>query len=387
MLLVISMMHLSCGKVTYHNYLKYFNQEEPGIAPEIFAPGIVSVKGRFEMGFSISPDGRSIAFGTADEKNLENNTIYLMDFSDGKWNNSVRNIFPDNVNVFFPMFGPDGDELFFAKSVNGAETDIWIAVYKAKEIEGTKQLTATSSPAREAGHGKSISGSIYFTSNRDINSPCCGDIYYAEMDRNKHYSTVHKVNELSSEGDEESLYVSPKEDFMIIQAWKRNSRTKHDLYLSYRNKYGTWSMPERLDSTINTKEIEQRPFVSPDKKYLFFSRTSTIQNAIDSEIYWVSTKSVFKPYLYNAPPKIEVAYQSSFSVKFYKDLFKHVNNLGLLYEVTFKDGSKLPEWLTFDAETLTLSGTWNDKKVDSIYISATDINSNKSILAIPVVIK
>lgn len=387
MLLIITMVHLSCAKVVYHNNLRFLNKEEPGIIPVIFAPDMVSVKGRFELGLTISPDGKSIAFGTADEKSPENNAIYLMNFSDEKWTNPDKNVIPDNVNTYFPMFGLDGNELYFAKSVNNAEPDIWVANYKENEIRNPQQINAISSPAREAGHGKLINGSIYFTSNRDINNPCCGDIYYAKMDRNKNYTSVHKINELSSDGDEESFYVSPREDFMIIQTWKRDSRTKHDLYLSYRNKFGKWSVPERLDSTINTKEIEQRPFVSPDKKYLFFSRTSTILNAIESDIYWVSTKSVFKPYLYNVPPKIEVADQSSINVKFSKDLFKDVNNPDLLYDVTSKDGSKLPDWLNFDAETLTLSGTWMDKEVDSILISATDINSNKSMLAIPVVIR
>lgn len=387
-LLIISLMLLSCGKMPYDNHIKVLNPKEPGIAPVVFAPNVVSVRGRFELGFAISPNGKSIAFGTADEKNPANNSIYLMNFSNWKWANPDKSIIPDNVNTFFPMFGPNGSELFFAKSVNSAETDIWVANYKDTEIRRTQKLDAIfSSAAREAGHGKLLNGSIYFTSNRDVNNPCCGDIYYAEMDRKGNYRSIKKVNELSSDGDEESFYVSPSEDFIIIQAWKIRSTTKHDLYVSYRNKFGIWTSPDRLDSMINSKEIEQRPFVSPDKKYLFFSRTLMLQDIIDSDIYWMSTKSIFKPYLYNAAPKLEVTYQLSFRIQFSKDLFKDVDNLDLLYDVTLSDGSKLPEWLNFDSKTLIFSGTWMDKKVVSILISATDSNTNKSTLTVPVVVK
>ncbi|MES2515899.1 MAG: hypothetical protein V4580_17220 [Bacteroidota bacterium] len=384
-LLVIPFMLLSCGKVYYHNYLRYLNKE-PGPVPVIFAPNIVSVKGRFEMGLAISPDGKSIAFGTADEKNSEHNSIYIMNFSIGKWSAPDKGVIPNNVNAFFPMFGPDGNELYFAKSVDSAETDIWVATYKNNRIKNQHQIGAISSPSREAGHGKLKDGSIYFTSNRDINSPCCGDIYYAEIDRKRKYGVIKKVNEINTDGDEESFCISPKGDFIVIQSWKKESPTKHDLYMCYRNKVGVWTIPEPLDSIINSKDIEQRPFISADKKYLFFSRT-TVLDTIDSDIYWVTTKSIFKPFLYNALPKIEVVYDKPFRVQFPDDLFKDVNDRDLLHEVTFQDGSKLSDGLNFDAKTLTLSGIWKDRTIVSLLISATDVNKNKSTFAIPVVIK
>ena len=34
----------------------YFGQKPPGLIPELFAPGIISISGRHEMGVSFSPD-------------------------------------------------------------------------------------------------------------------------------------------------------------------------------------------------------------------------------------------------------------------------------------------------------------------------------------------
>jgi len=44
-----------------------------------------------------------------------------------------------------------------------------------------------------------------------------------------------------------------------------------DLYVSY-NRGGSWSAPEILPTSVNSREYEYTPLVSPDGKYLFFSR-------------------------------------------------------------------------------------------------------------------
>ncbi|QMU62970.1 MAG: hypothetical protein GKR88_00900 [Flavobacteriaceae bacterium] len=41
----------------------YLGQKPPGLIPEIFAPGIVSINGRYEHGISFSPDLEELYFG------------------------------------------------------------------------------------------------------------------------------------------------------------------------------------------------------------------------------------------------------------------------------------------------------------------------------------
>jgi len=391
LLIIILLSMISCTRKPYLA-INYFNQKEPGTLPEIFAPGIISEKGRFEMGLTISPSGKSIAFGVAYEKNIEENCIYLSNFSKGKWSSPNKAVIPNNINTFFPMFGPDGSELFFAKSINNFETDIWVGKYTNNKAVRLQPLDSTfASVAREAGHGKSVKGSIYFTSNRDDKHQCCGDIFRSEIDGRENYSSPAKVKELNTDADEESLFLSLNEDYIIIQAWKDEFQSKHDLYLSYRSKSGKWTLPQRLDTLINTRAIEQIPFVPPDSKYLFFSRTTVShenkQEAYESDIYWVSNKSIFKPYAYNVPSRIEVTYDKPFSIQFPRDIFRDVDNIKLSYKVTLADSSELPEWINFNSRTLVLTGEWKDKELNSIYISATDENENESIIEIPVVEK
>jgi hypothetical protein len=376
------LLALSCNikKDLEDQRFKYLGQETPDTIPQIFGEGIVSVKGRFDMGFTISPDGKSMAFGVAHESEPEETCIYLMNYVNGTWNSPDKSFLPDNINTFFPMFNPTGNELYFAKSTNNSETDLWVAQYLDNKVINPRPLDSIiNSKSREAGHGKSKSGSLYFTSNRDDQNQCCGDIYYSQL-KSGEYSSIQKLNELNSSSDEESLFLSPNEDYIIIQVWKNEFESKHDLYISYRTKNGSWTIPERLNSSINGKEIEQRPFVSPDNRFLFFSRMSITQengqDMYESDIFWVSTKSVFKPYAYNTKIEAGVTYNEEFEVSFPFDLFKDIDDKALSYQVSMEDDSELPKWIKFNSSNVSLNGVWKSKAPLTIKLTATDRSGN-----------
>lgn len=386
--IILLLFFLSCNsKKEYEDQrFKYLGQETPDTIPQIFGEGIVSVKGRFDMGFTISPDDKSMAFGVAHESNPEETCIYLMNYVDGKWDSPDKSFLPNNSNTFFPMFDPTGKELYFAKATNNSETDLWVGHYSNHKVIEPRPLDSViNSKSREAGHGKSKSGSMYFTSNRDDQNQCCGDIYYAQPKSGGH-SSIQKLNELNSSSDEESLFLSPNEDYIIIQAWKNEFESKHDLYISYRTKNGSWTIPKRLNTNINGKEIEQRPFVSPDNRFLFFSRMiisqENGQDVYDSDIYWVSTISVFKPYPYNTEIEARVSHNEKFEINLPHDLFKDIDDYALSYQVAMENDSELPEWIKFDSNNLSLSGVWKSKVSLAFKITATDSSGNSGALKI-----
>jgi len=369
----------SCISKQKKNNLDYLGQQTPKETPEVFEKGIVSVKNRFEMGFTISPDGKSMAFGVLHESLEEETCIYIMNFVDGKWTAPHKMGIPDNNNTFFPMFAPNGTEFYYTKQSKSFDTNIWSATYVNNKVINPKLLdTIINSSFREAGHGKSEIGNLYFTSNRDLAQKCCGDIYRTSLN-----NTVEKVETLSSNFDEESLFLAPDESYIIIQAWKNKFKTKHDLYISYKTKNGLWTTPERLNSKINTKSIEQRPFVSPDKDYLFFSRTSVTQidgeENYESDIFWVSTKKIFKPYVYNTSFNRNVVYNKSFKINLPKDLFKHINNSDLRYKISLQNNVDIPNWIEFDTDLMLLKGIWKPEQQINIEITAIDEFGNKGV--------
>ncbi|MEO0527458.1 MAG: putative Ig domain-containing protein [Bacteroidota bacterium] len=386
--LIIAVLITACNgaPISSEMGIDYPGKENPGEIPIIFGEGIVSKKNRFEMGLTISPNGKSMAFGIAHESKAEETCIYLMNYINKGWTDPDKTFLPDNVNTFFPMFGPLGKELYFVKSVNGLETDLWVAKYENYKATSPIPLdTIFNSRSREAGHGKSNDGTFYFTSNRDDQHQCCGDIYYAGLGPNG-YKNVQKVPNVNSTADEESLYVGPKGDYLIIQSWKNEYGTKHDLYISYKNKNGSWSVPERLNDHINSSEIEQRPFVSPENKFLFFSRMSVTQmngeDMYESDIYWVSTASIFGPYLYNTMIKYEPTYNEPFKIDLPKDLFKDIDDVALTYKASLASGTELPEWIQFDPSNFSLTGKWNSREDVKIKIVATDSFGNEGVFTL-----
>jgi hypothetical protein len=360
--------------------IKYLGEKTPDSIPLIFGKGIVSVSGRFDMGFSISPNGKSMAFGVAHETEPEKTCIYLLKYLNEQWTEPSNSFLADNMNTFFPMFAPSGKEIYFAKSIDNSETDLWVATLTNEGAIAPRPLdTIINSKSREAGHGVSRNGTFYFTSNRNDQNQCCGDIYFTRFDSGV-YNKVKKSEVLSSGADEESLFLSPNEDYIILQAWKNEFESKHDLFISYLTKKGAWTSPKRLNSNINGKEIEQRPFVSPDNKFLFFSRMSITrendQDVYESDIYWVSTKSVFSPYVYNTEFEYTVKYNEDFELKLPSDIFKDIDDKYLTINLSLEDGSAIPDWLNYNPEDLSLKGKWSTQETVKLKLTATDSARN-----------
>lgn len=363
-----------------NNTLDYMDQIPPGDTPRIFAPGIVSVSGRFDMGFTMSADGSVIAFGIAHESDPSQTNIQFLIRKNGIWTGPNNKLLPDNINTSLPMFGPKGREFYYTRAVDGGENDLWMGIYNSGKIINNRQLNeAVNSDKREAGHGKTLDGTLYFTSNRDDTRQCCGDIYRTSAIDS--YNKPERVYALNSEADEDGLYLSPNEDYIIIQAWKNEFQTKHDLYISYRTSQGSWTTPERLSDVINGPEIEQRPFVSPDNRYLFFSRISIEQHGsktdYESDIYWVNTEEMFKPYLFNPVNTFRVN-KEEFRTQLPIDLFKDVDDPMLKYSATLADGTPLPESIDFDTDQLIVSGSLSQKSSLTLAIQAQDSYGNKA---------
>jgi hypothetical protein len=70
--------------------------------------------------------------------------------------------------------------------------------------------------------------------------------------------------------------MSPKDDY-------------GDLYICFRQPDGNWTDRINLGDRINSKGLERFPSVSPDGKYLFFTRDTP---GTEEDVYWVSAKII-----------------------------------------------------------------------------------------------
>ena len=65
------------------SYKPYLGQEPPGTTAVVFAPGVVSLPGRYEYALSVSPDGKEIVFST--EKPGESSKLMMTRHRQGGW--------------------------------------------------------------------------------------------------------------------------------------------------------------------------------------------------------------------------------------------------------------------------------------------------------------
>ena len=87
--------------------------------------------------------------------------------------------------------------------------------------------------------------------------------------------------------------VAPDESFMVFTAIRPEGLGSTDLYLTLRRADGAWTKARNLGSKINSGYFEFGARISPDKKYMFFTRSNgwyENQYRDTSDIYWVELK-------------------------------------------------------------------------------------------------
>jgi Tol biopolymer transport system component len=85
-------------------------------------------------------------------------------------------------------------------------------------------------------------------------------------------------------------FVAPDESYLVFSSNRSGSLDEYgDIYICFRNTDQSWSEAISLGETINTSQQERFPAISPDGKYLFFTRWTP---DYDEDVFWVSTKVI-----------------------------------------------------------------------------------------------
>ncbi len=355
----------------------YLGQSYPDSIPVIFAPGIVSVKGRLEHGISFTPDTQELAFGILNKDDFSGEILYSKKVNEN-WTEPIVFEPLKGESVFLPYFSPNGKSMLFAKSrpdTNNGVTDIWI-LNKNNDIwnHPEKVNSPISTLARESTACMTLDNTIYFSSNRNCEGKenChTADLFYSKL-MNNEYKSVEVISEFISSNDEESVFISPKEEYIVFCRYTDN-KTWMDLYISYRDINENWLEPTILDSTINSKYWDRRPFVSIDNKLLFFTQLQIGEKGLtESDIFWVNTSKLFKPFVYNPLSDITVQIGEKFEVSIPADYYKDIDDN--LLDLNFNQNEF--DWLEFDSEKMKLSGLPTVDGDFELTFSAVDKFSN-----------
>ena len=278
----------------------YFGQPIPGLTPERFAAGVVSTDA-IELNGVFTPDLREFFFARLVE-GIQ--TIHRSVLADGTWSapgplllfpNQTRAV-ADDMTVSL-----DGHELYFlgiyppAQGTGVRNPDIW----RSRRING-RWSTAEMLPSPISTEASEVyplvvgDGSLYFTSNRP-GGLGSSNLYRAQRlgdgGFDKPALVAAPVNSEFGIGD---VYVSPDESVMVLSSSRPPSLGASDLFVSFRRHNGDWSEPAHLGNTVNTDQTDYCPMVTPDGRFLFFSRRrgASWSQATAGDVYWVDAKIV-----------------------------------------------------------------------------------------------
>lgn len=274
--------------------IDYFGQNPPGSIPEVFAPGFISLDNRFEQNAAFTPDGKEFYFSTT-TNNWDGFRIYFTKQVNGEWSESKETTsILGNYDNTEPFISYDGQNLFFVSPRPSAppwNTDIWICERNDTTWTSPKKvLEPVSTNNREWHPSVSLNGTLYFQSLNRSGGLGAADIYRAELN-NGQYITAENLSDVinSSYGDGEAT-IAPDESYLIFTSY-RPGYGQSDIYISF-NQNNSWTEPINLGPKINTDQAEYATALSPDGKYLFFTRRKALQTSEDSDIYWVSTSFI-----------------------------------------------------------------------------------------------
>lgn len=178
-----------------------------------------------------------------------------------------------------PILSPDGDRLYFVRSFyeeniggRNAGQDIWFS--EKDELgrwKGAVNLKRLNSELNNAVIGTNGNNSLYLLNSYASRATTrTHGIALTYMVDDKWTTPVDFPFEVEVPGDLRSYYISPEQDVIIYAIESVDSYGKKDLYL-YHKEDNAWKGPVHLGQNINSPGSEISPFLTQDKKVLFFS--------------------------------------------------------------------------------------------------------------------
>ena len=286
----------------------YLGQKPPGMTPKIFAPGIISTENKEHSTLAFSPDGTEIYWSIWPVPRSSNipQVIKFMKIENGIWSKPQVASFSGEYMDGGPCFYPDGERLFFYSNrpliKNGksrGDTDFWyVQRTKSGWSEPKHAGFIINSTNNEQALSFTSDGKMYFSSAYQVNGKWEADIYTSTL-KDGIYTEPVNISQLinTTECSGYRPCISPDESFIIFSSDCRQFSSddkylggKRQLVIAFRKSNNIWSKTIGMGPAINISyEGARFPGLSPDGKYLFFTRYDENWN---EDIYWVDARII-----------------------------------------------------------------------------------------------
>lgn len=252
----------------------YLGQEPPGIMPKVFAPGIVSTKD-LEISGVFSPDLSEFYFN----RQIEGDSLktHVIRYENGAWQEPI--IFDESEGLFI---SPDGNTMHL-----GAE-------YRERTASGWSENKTLGPPfdrfpiMRLTASG---AGTYVFDEREKI-----GTLRYSRLIDGKREEPKAFGKEINAGKWTAHPFIAPDESYLIWDSEREGGYGETDLYISFRQKDGSWGAAMNMGENINTEYEDSGGSVTPDGKYFFFDTVNLVERFGESQanIYWVDAEVIEK---------------------------------------------------------------------------------------------
>jgi len=250
----------------------YLGQKPPGMSPQPFAPGIITTDE--EEGSSGFARGATVFLF---QKFLQGRChTYVTRLRNGVWTAPELLPFWETMaeNGDFVISSDDKTMLYQVRSMSdaGPISHIWRAEITDPGWGVPTPLPAPiNTPYFESYASDTAAGTLYFFSRRP-GGKGRSDLWRSASKAGTYADPVN-LESLNTEFDEWDPFVSPDESILIFCSTKPGGLGRDDLYITFKEKDGRWGLPVNMGEEINSAGSENRPYVTPDGKYFFFSST------------------------------------------------------------------------------------------------------------------
>ena len=288
----------------------YLGQTPPGPVAQVFAPGLISDTRpqMWESHGTFSADGNTFCYLRCPiRRSPRVGGVLITENTSQGWTTPELIESMGEYSPWAPCLSLDANSIYFARGLPESKRDLYRcdrtpSGWAVPQVLGPP----LSSPSPEITCSLATNNSMYFGSIRK-GGPRGGIsiIWAAPFVDNTWPQVTHISMNNQQVGRPADPGIAPDESFMVFTAINLPGGYGHrDIYLTLRLPDGTWSKPRNLGPRINSAYIEQSPRISPDKKYLFFTRSDGWDPRKHSaDIYWVELKDHL-PESYRSPEGI-----------------------------------------------------------------------------------
>jgi len=259
----------------------YLGQKPPGLTPIPFAPGLVSTE-IYEYDGAFSSDMKSFYFIRRGEENIKS-TFYEYKYNDTTevWGKSVL----ASPWIGRPVISPDGQTMHLGTNYLKRTETGWSTLQKLEPpiVSNDSMYIMRLS--------ESANGTYFFDTYKetDLTFP----IRYSRLINGKHEKPKALPKAINTGTYLSHPFIAPDESYLLFDAEREDGFGDSDIYISFKQKDGSWGNAINLGDKINTPAWEASASITPDGKYLFFSRNVGSNDFENVDIFWVDAKIIF----------------------------------------------------------------------------------------------